>query len=62
VAASSGCKSLGFRENYDAKHPKALAKLDRDWTQLYAFYNYPAEHWRHLRTANPVESVFATAT
>ena len=49
-----------FREEYGAKYPKALAKLDRDWTQLTAFYDYPAEHWRHLRTTNPIESAFAT--
>ncbi len=49
-----------FREEYSAKYPKALAKLDRDWVQLTAFYDYPAEHWRHLRTTNPIESAFAT--
>jgi putative transposase len=49
-----------FREEYGAKYPKALAKLDRDWKQLTAFYDYPAEHWRHLRTTNPIESSFAT--
>jgi transposase-like protein len=49
-----------FREEYGAKYPKALARLDRDWQQLTAFYDYPAEHWRHLRTTNPIESAFAT--
>lgn len=49
-----------FREEYGSKYPKALAKLDRDWAQLTAFYDYPAEHWRHLRTTNPIESAFAT--
>jgi len=49
-----------FREEYGAKYPKALAKLDRDWMALTAFYDYPAEHWRHLRTTNPIESSFAT--
>ena len=49
-----------FREEYDAKYPKALAKLDRDWKPLTAFYDFPAEHWRHLRTTNPIESAFAT--
>jgi transposase-like protein len=49
-----------FRDEYGAKYPKALAKLDRDWTQLTAFYDYPAEHWRHLRTTNAIESSFAT--
>jgi len=49
-----------FREEYGAKYPKALAKLDKDWSALTAFYDYPAEHWRHLRTTNPIESSFAT--
>ncbi len=49
-----------FRSEFDAKYPKAVAKLDRDWTQLTAFYAFPAEHWRHLRTTNPIESSFAT--
>jgi putative transposase len=49
-----------FREEYGSKYPKALAKLDRDWKPLTAFYDYPAEHWRHLRTTNPIESSFAT--
>ncbi len=49
-----------FREEYGAKYPKAIAKLDRDWKPLTAFYDYPAEHWRHLRTTNPIESSFAT--
>jgi putative transposase len=49
-----------FREQYGAKYPKALAKLDRDWIPLTAFFDYPAEHWRHLRTTNPIESSFAT--
>jgi len=49
-----------FREEFDAKYPKAVAKLDRDWTQLTAFFDFPAEHWRHLRTTNPIESAFAT--
>jgi putative transposase len=49
-----------FREQFDAKYPKATAKLDRDWTHLTAFYDFPAEHWRHLRTSNAIESSFAT--
>ncbi len=49
-----------FREEFDAKYPKAVAKLDRDWKQLTAFFDFPAEHWRHLRTTNPIESAFAT--
>ncbi len=49
-----------FRSELDAKYPKAVAKLDKDWTALTAFYDFPAEHWRHLRTTNPIESSFAT--
>jgi putative transposase len=49
-----------FREQFDAKYPKAVAKLDRDWEHLTAFYDFPAEHWRHLRTSNAIESSFAT--
>jgi putative transposase len=49
-----------FREEFDSKYPKATAKLDKDWTALTAFYDFPAEHWRHLRTTNPIESSFAT--
>jgi putative transposase len=49
-----------FREEFDAKYPKAVAKLDRDWAALTAFYDFPAEHWRHLRTSNAIESSFAT--
>ena len=49
-----------FRAAFDAKYPKATAKLDRDWKHLTAFYDFPAEHWRHPRTTNPIESSFAT--
>ena len=49
-----------FRSELDAKYPKAVAKLDKDWDALTAFYDFPAEHWRHLRTTNPIESSFAT--
>ena len=49
-----------FAEKYSAKHPKAAACLTKDREALTAFFDFPAEHWDHLRTANPVESVFAT--
>ncbi len=49
-----------LREDLAAKYPKAIAKLERDWQHLTAFYDYPAEHWRHLRTSNAIESSFAT--
>lgn len=45
---------------YKAKYPKAVACLKKDRDQLLAFYDFPAEHWTHLRTTNTVESMFAT--
>ena len=48
-----------FRDEFDAKYPKAVAKLDKDSDTLTAFFDFPAEHWRHLRTTNPIESSFA---
>lgn len=49
-----------FAEKYGAKHDKAVECLTRDRETLLAFYDFPAEHWDHLRTTNPIESVFAT--
>jgi transposase-like protein len=49
-----------FEGTYGAKFPKAAAKITGDLDQLLAFYDYPAEHWVHLRTTNPIESTFAT--
>jgi transposase-like protein len=49
-----------FTAEYDAKYPKAVASLRRDQAQLLTFYDFPAEHWRHLRTTNIIESPFAT--
>jgi putative transposase len=49
-----------FAEKYGAKYGKAVACLAKDREALLAFYDFPAEHWDHLRTANPIESVFAT--
>lgn len=49
-----------FAEKYGAKYEKAVTCLTRDREALLAFYDFPAEHWDHLRTANPIESVFAT--
>ena len=50
----------GFAAKYGAKYPKAVACLLKDRDPLLAFYDFPAEHWQHLRTTNPIESVFAT--
>jgi transposase-like protein len=49
-----------FAQTYGAKFPKATAKITDDVDELLAFYDYPAEHWIHLRTTNPIESTFAT--
>src|SRR5207244_11150141 len=49
-----------FAADHDAKYPKAIASLRRDQAQLLTFYDFPAEHWRHLRTTNIIESPFAT--
>lgn len=49
-----------FAAEYGTKWPKAAAKIIDDLDVLLAFYDYPAEHWIHLRTTNPIESTFAT--
>ncbi len=49
-----------FLATYEAKYPKATACLQKDRAALLAFYDFPAEHWVHLRTTNPIESAFAT--
>jgi len=48
-----------FANEFGAKWPKAVSKIVDDKEALLTFYDYPAEHWRHLRTTNPIESVFA---
>lgn len=49
-----------FKLAYGAKFGKAVAKVVDDLDELLAFYDFPAEHWVHLRTTNPIESTFAT--
>ncbi len=49
-----------FVQAYQAKYPKAVACLEKDREALLAFYDFPAEHWMHIRTTNPIESTFAT--
>lgn len=49
-----------FIETYEAKYPKATECLKKDREVLLTFYDFPAEHWRHIRTTNPIESTFAT--
>jgi putative transposase len=49
-----------FAESYGTKYDKAVDCLTKDRDTLLAFYDFPAEHWKHLRTTNPIESTFAT--
>jgi transposase-like protein len=49
-----------FREDYGAKYPKAVDSLTRRQDALLTFYDFPAQHWKHIRTSNPIESTFAT--
>lgn len=49
-----------FEVDFGAKYPKVVAKITDDLDTLLEFYHYPAEHWIHLRTTNPIESTFAT--
>jgi transposase-like protein len=49
-----------FSEEFSARYPKAVETLTKDQDQLLTFFDFPAEHWIHLRTTNPVESPFAT--
>ncbi len=49
-----------FIETYEPKYPKAVATLVKDRDVLMTFYDFPAPHWQHLRTTNPIESTFAT--
>ena len=49
-----------FKKTFSAKHPKAVASLTREQDELLTFFDFPADHWRHLRTTNVIESPFAT--
>ena len=49
-----------FEKLYSEKYPKAVECLVKSWTELTTFFHYPAMHWQHLRTTNPIESSFAT--
>ena len=51
---------LQFLTTYQDKYPKACECLEKDHEQMLAFYDFPAEHWVHIRTSNPIESTFAT--
>ena len=49
-----------FIATYQAKYPKAVECLKKDKDKLLTFYSFPAEHWCHIRSTNPIESTFAT--
>ena len=58
--ATAEAAIMTFAEKYGAKYDKAVTCLLKDRNALLTFYDFPAEHWDHLRTSNPIESVFAT--
>ena len=49
-----------FAKAFRGTHPRAVEILERDWERMVAFYDFPKEHWKHLRTTNVVESPFAS--
>ena len=49
-----------FRDEFEAKYPKAVTSLTTDQERLLTFFDFPAQHWQHIRTTNPIESTFAT--
>jgi putative transposase len=49
-----------FAAEFQAKYAKAIASLTANWQRLVTFFDFPAEHWKHLRTTNVIESPFAT--
>ena len=51
---------MRFEAEYQAKYPKAVESLTANWERLVSFFDFPAEHWKHLRTTNVIESPFAT--
>lgn len=58
--ADACAQAKAFRERYEDVHPRAAACLADDWDRMVTFYDFPAEHWKHLRTTNIIESPFAT--
>src|SRR6516165_6997319 len=62
AATRSECEAARtrFATEYQAKYPKAVESLSAPWDRLTALFDFPAEHWKHLRTTNFIESVFAT--
>ena len=49
-----------FERQFEGKYPKSVECLDKDWSSLVSFFDFPAKHWQHIRTTNPIESTFAT--
>jgi putative transposase len=62
AAGRSDCESarVRFAAEYQAQYPKAVESLTVNWERLVSFFDFPAEHWKHLRTTNVIESAFAT--
>src|SRR5690349_4660472 len=62
AAGWSDCEAarVRFAAEYQAKYPKAVETLIVGWEQLVSFFDFPTEHWKHLRTTNVIESAFAT--
>jgi len=62
AARRSDCETarVSFAAEYQAKYPKAVESLTGNWERLVSFFDFPAEHWKHLRTTNVIESAFAT--
>ena len=62
AARRSDCEAarVRFAAEYQAKYPKAVESLTTNWERLVSFFDFPAEHWKHLRTTNVIESAFAT--
>ena len=55
----SDCEAarVRFEAEYQAKYPKAMDSLSANWERLVSFFDFPAEHWKHLRTTNVIESL-----
>jgi putative transposase len=62
AAPRSDCEAarVRFAAEYQAKYPKAVESLTATWERLVSFFDFPAEHWKHLCTTNVIESAFAT--
>lgn len=52
-------RKRAFRTVYERVHPKAVERLEREWERMVTYYDFPAEHWKHIRTTNVIESPFA---